>query len=225
MSPHRHDAGDAQRVLVTGFEPFGGEQVNPSWEVARALHGERIAGATVSALCLPCRFGESGEVLARALAQTPVAVVIALGQASSRCDMSVERIAINIDDAPMPDNAGAQPADQPAVPGAPAAYFSSLPIKRIVAAMRAEGVPASVSQTAGTFVCNHLFFRLAHLIATRHPQLRGGFIHMPMLPEQAAAWTGTACLSLDTMVRGVRAAIVATLTGEGAVARDGGTVA
>jgi pyroglutamyl-peptidase len=215
----------APRVLVTGFEPFGGESVNPSWEVARALHGAQIAGAQVSALQLPCRFGESGEVLARALARSPVAVVMALGQAASRTDLSVERVAINVDDAPMPDNGGGQPIDQPVIAGAPAGYFSSLPIKRIVAAMRAAGVPASVSQTAGTFVCNHLFFTLAHLIATRHPQMRGGFIHLPMLPEQAAAWVGTPSLSLDTMVRGVRAAITATLSGEGDAARDGGTVA
>jgi len=213
------------RVLVTGFEPFGGETVNPSWEVARALDGELIAGARVAALQLPCRFGAAGEALAQALlAQRPDAV-IALGQAARRSDLSVERVAINVDDAPIADNGGDQPIDRPIVAGAPAGYFSSLPIKRIVAAIRAAGVPASVSQTAGTFVCNHLFFTLAHLIATRHPQMRGGFIHMPMLPEQAAAWDGMASLALETMITGVRAAVAATVAGEGDEARGGGAVA
>ncbi len=213
------------RVLITGFEPFGGESINPSWEVARALDGERIGTARVAALQLPCRFGEAGRVLARALADDAPAAVIALGQAARRSDLSVERVAINVDDAPIPDNAGDRPIDRPIVAGAPAGYFSSLPIKRIVAAVRAAGVPASVSQTAGTFVCNHLFFMLAHLIATRHPQVRGGFIHLPMLPEQAAAWDGMPSLALDTMITGVRAAVAATVAGEGDEARGGGAVA
>ena len=213
------------RVLITGFEPFGGETVNPSWEVARALDGERIAGAQVAALQLPCRFGEAGHVLAQALAADALAAVIALGQAARRSDLSVERVAINVDDAPIPDNGGDRPVDRPIVAGAPAGYFSSLPIKRIVAAVRAAGVPASVSQTAGTFVCNHLFFTLAHLIATRHPRVRGGFIHLPMLPEQAAAWEGMPSLALETMIIGVRAAVAATVAGEGDEARGGGAVA
>jgi pyroglutamyl-peptidase len=213
------------RVLITGFEPFGGERINPSWEVARALDGEHIGDARVSALQLPCRFGEAGRVLEEALKADAPAAVIALGQAARRSDLSVERVAINVDDAPIPDNAGDRPIDRPIIAGAPAGYFSSLPIKRIVAAIRAAGVPASVSQTAGTFVCNHLFFTLAHLIATRHPRVRGGFIHLPMLPAQAAAWEGMPSLALDTMIIGVRAAIAATVAGGGDEARGGGAIA
>jgi pyroglutamyl-peptidase len=213
------------RVLITGFEPFGGETLNPSWEVARALDGERIADAQISALRLPCRFGEAGRVLAQSLATDVPAAVIALGQAARRADLSVERVAINVDDAPIADNGGDRPIDRAVIAGAPAGYFSSLPIKRIVAAIRAAGVPASVSQTAGTFVCNHLFFTLAHLIATRHPQLRGGFIHLPMLPGQAAAWEGMPSLALDTMITGIRAAVAATVAGDGDEARGGGAVA
>ena len=199
------------RALVTGFEPFGGESINPSWEVAQALDGEMIGAARVHALRLPCRFGEASRVLAEALLADTPDVVIALGQASKRHDVSVERVAINVDDAPMPDNGGDCPVDRPVVAGAPAAYFSSLPIKRIVATLRAAGVPASVSQTAGTFVCNHTFFALAHLLATRHPNPRGGFIHLPMLPRQAAAHPGLSSLSLDTMVAGIRAAVLVSL--------------
>ena len=212
------------RVLVTGFEPFGGETINPSWEVARALDGEAIGTARVHALRLPCRFGEGSRVLAEALAADPADVVIGLGQASRRHDVSVERVAINVDDAPMPDNGGDCPVDRPVVAGAPAAYFSGLPIKRIVATLRAAGIPASVSQTAGTFVCNHVFYSLAHLLATRHPNTRGGFIHLPMLPMQAAAHPGLSSLSLDTMVAGIRGAIQVSLQTTGDWVLGGGAL-
>ena len=212
------------RVLLTGFEPFGGETINPSWEVARALDGEVIASARVQALRLPCRFGEASRVLAEALAANSPEVVIGLGQASKRLDVSVERIAINIDDAPMPDNGGDGPVDRPVVAGAPAAYFSGLPIKRIVATLRAAGIPASVSQTAGTFVCNHVFYSLAHLLATRHPNTRGGFIHLPMLPMQAAAHPGLSSLSLETMVAGIRGAVQVSLQTQGDWVLGGGAL-
>jgi pyroglutamyl-peptidase len=213
------------RILVTGFEPFGGETINPSWEVARALHDESIGAARVTALMLPCRFGESGRVLAAELAREPAHAVIALGQAARRTDLSVERVAINIDDAPIPDNAGDQPIERTVIAGAPAGYFSTLPIRHIVAAMRAAGLPASVSQTAGTFVCNHLFFHLAHLLVTAHPHTRGGFIHLPMLPQQAASWPGMPSLSLETMIAGVRIAVATTAADDaepGATAPAGG---
>jgi len=199
----------APRVLVTGFEPFGGESVNPSWEVARALHGAQIAGAQVSALQLPCRFGESGEVLARALSRSPVAVVIALGQAASRTDLSVERVAINVDDAPMPDNGGGQPIDQPVIAGAPAGYFSSLPIKRIVAAMRAAGV-----------VCNHVFYGLMHHLARHGPAgARGGFIHVPWLPGH-----GSPSMPLPQVVAGLRLAIETALATRADIRREAGAL-
>jgi pyroglutamyl-peptidase len=202
-------------VLITGFEPFGGETINPSWEVARALDGETVAGARLRALRLPCRFGEASRVLADALASDTPRLVIGLGQASKRHDVSVERVAINVDDAPMPDNGGDCPIDRAVVADAPVAYFSGLPIKRIVATLRAAGIPSSVSQTAGTFVCNHTFYSLAHLLATRYPATKGGFIHLPMLPQQAAAHPGLSSLSLDTMVAGIRAAVQVTLQAEG----------
>jgi pyroglutamyl-peptidase len=200
----------ATSILVTGFEPFGGEAVNPAWRVAQALHGQTIAGARVQARCLPCVFGAALQALDAALAETRPLLVLALGQAAGRCDFSLERVAINVDDARIADNAGAVPIDQPVVAGAPAAYFSSLPIKAIVAALRDAGLPASVSQSAGTYVCNHVFYGLMHALQ-RHPATRGGFMHLPLLPEQAARHLGQPSLPLATMTSGVQLALETAL--------------
>lgn len=197
-------------MLLTGFEPFGGETTNPSWLVAQALHGEVIAGVKVMALQLPCVFGVALAQLQRALDQHHPQLVLALGQAAGRRELTPERVAINVDDARIPDNAGAQPVDAPVVPGGPAAYFSSLPIKAMVAALREAGVPASVSQTAGTFVCNHLFYGLMHQLRGR-PGVRGGFMHLPLLPEQAARLPGQPSLGLATQTAGVRLALATAL--------------
>lgn len=197
------------RILLTGFEPFGGESVNPSWQVAQALHGETIDGASVQSLCLPCAFGDALNVLGAQLARLRPGVVLALGQAAGRAEFSPERVAINVDDARMPCNAGRRPIDEPVVPGAPAAYFSTLPIKAIVAALRAAGLPAAVSQTAGTYVCNHVFYGLMHELRRRQG-VRAGFMHLPLLPEQAAAQASlvmSPSLPLTTQVQGVRLAL------------------
>jgi pyroglutamyl-peptidase len=194
------------KLLLTGFEPFGGEATNPSWEVARALDGERIGPTQVVARRLPCVFGEARAVLDAAIDELRPELVLALGQAAGRCDFSIERVAINVDDARIADNAGAQPIDEPVIAGAPAAYFASLPIKAIVAALRDAGYPASVSQSAGTFVCNHVFFGLMHRLAGMHGA-RGGFMHLPLLPEQAARAPGQPSLPLATTIDGVRIAL------------------
>ena len=212
------------KVLVTGFEPFGGESVNPSWEIARTLDRELIGGARVVAHQLPCVFGRAQEVLAEALAQGPFTLVVALGLAGSRTGISVERVAINVNDARIPDNAGQQPIDTPVVPGGPAAYFSTLPIKRMVAAVQAAGIAAAVSQTAGTFVCNHVFYALAHQLAARYPATRGGFIHVPMLPQQLAQHPGSKALPLAIQVVAIRTAIAAALEATGDLRVGGGTV-
>jgi len=174
------------RILVTGFEPFDRQSINPSWAVARALHGAAIAGAQVTAVQLPCVFAQALPALQQALAQHRPDIVLAMGQAEGRC--SVERVAINVQDARIPDNAGAQPIDVPVIAGGPAAYFSTLPIKALVAGLKAAGFPASVSQTAGTFVCNQVFYALQHSLAGLG--VHSGFVHLPLLPEQAANWKG-----------------------------------
>ena len=176
------------RILLTGFEPFGGQSINPSWEVARTLQGAVIAGAQVTAAQLPCVFAQALPALQLALAQHQPDIVLALGQAEGRCDFSVERVAINVQDARIPDHAGAQPIDVPVIDGGPVAYFSTLPIKSLVAGLKAAGFAASVSQTAGTFVCNQVFYALQHTLAGL--EVHSGFMHLPLLPEQAAQWPG-----------------------------------
>jgi pyroglutamyl-peptidase len=207
-------------ILLTGFEPFGGEAVNPSWLIARALDGETIAGAPVIAVLLPTEFRASLRVLRAALRRHAPQRALALGQAGGRAGLSMERVAINVDDARIPDNASAQPIDMPVVRGGPAAYFSTLPVKAIVAALRARGVPAAVSQTAGTFVCNHVFYGLQHALAGT--RVRSGFMHVPYLPEQAGAWPGAPSLPLATMVDGVREALRVAATHRGPDLREGG---
>ncbi|OKH98046.1 pyroglutamyl-peptidase I [Streptomyces sp. CB02923] len=172
------------RILLTGFEPFDGESSNPSWEAVRAAAAEPPAGLEITAVELPCVYGRSRTALREAVAAYDPDLVLCVGQAGGRPDLTVERIAVNIDDARIPDVAGAQPIDEPVVPGGPAAYFAALPVKACVAAVREAGLPASVSNTAGTFVCNHIFYDLMHLIATERPALRGGFIHVPYAPGQ-----------------------------------------
>ena len=234
-SPH---APAPVNILLAGFEPFDRDSVNPSWEGARALDGwqpdraavhgtgsgeatgetgqagDRAAGhAVVHALQLRCVFGQATAQLDEAIATLRPALVICLGLAGGRADITPERVAINIDDARIADNAGLQPVDRAVVSGAPAAYFSSLPIKAIVHALRAAGLPASVSNTAGTFVCNHVFFALMHRLAQAGPgvQARGGFIHVPYLPEQAARFPGAPSMALETQIAALQSVIRTSL--------------
>ncbi|WP_371763581.1 pyroglutamyl-peptidase I [Massilia sp.] len=171
-------------VLLTGFEPFNGAAINPSWEAVRALDGWSGPGFAVVARQLPCVFGTALDVLRESIAGVKPDIVIAVGQAGGRSEMSLERVAVNVDDASIRDNAGNQPVDTPVAADGPAAYFTTLPVKAIVKALRLRGFPSGVSQTAGTFVCNHVFYGLMHH-AVGQP-LKAGFIHVPFLPEQAA---------------------------------------
>ena len=196
-------------VLVTGFEPFGPDSVNPSWMAAQALHGRMVAGHRVIGAQLPTVFGAAIHALRELLARHRPVLVVGTGQAGGRGAISLERVAINVNDARIPDNTGAQPVDTPVIEGAPAAYFTTLPIKAMLAAMQAAGIHAEVSQTAGTFVCNHAFFGLMHELAT-HPRLagtRGGFVHVPWLPAQ-----GQPSMPLDKIVAGLRIGIECALS-------------
>lgn len=175
-----------QKVLITGFEPFGGERLNPSWEVVKQLNDLELVGTRIVARQLPCVFGAALEALNAAIDEVQPLMVLAVGQAGGRTDITIERVAINVDDARIPDNQGQQPVDEPIVAGGPAAYFSTLPIKAMVSSMREAGIPASVSQTAGTYVCNHVMYGLLHRLSGQR-EVKGGFIHIPYLPEQAAA--------------------------------------
>lgn len=201
------------KVLVTGFDPFGTDDLNPSWVVAQALHGRQIARHRIVAAQLPTVFGLSAQRLAALLRQHRPALVVCLGLAAGRSAMSLERVAINVNDARIPDNRGAQPVDGPVVEGGPSAYFSGLPVKAMLQAMREAGVAAELSNSAGTFVCNHVFYALMHQLATRRgwSRTRGGFIHLPCLPEQMAVQGVATSMALADMVRGMQAGIRAAL--------------
>jgi pyroglutamyl-peptidase len=200
----------APTILLTGFEPFGGETSNPSWDAVAALHGRRVARHRVVSRRLPVVFGESLRVLRAAIRELDPALVLCVGQAGGRVAVSFERVAINIDDARIADNAGACPVDAAIVAGGPAAYFSTLPIKAMYAAVQAAGIPAEVSQTAGTYVCNHVFYGLMH--ALRRRQLRAGFVHIPWSPGQAASKPGAASLPVDCVVEALRIALRVAIT-------------
>jgi pyroglutamyl-peptidase len=241
-------------LLLTGFEPFGGDLVNPSWEIAKRLDGWEVeaadaglpAPAVVRSVLLPCVFQQALSVLDDAIARHRPIAVIGLGLAASRQDISVERVAINVDDARIPDNAGCQPIDEPVCAGAPVAYWSTLPIKAIVSALQEAGISASVSQSAGTFVCNHVFFGLAHRLARQRRRrivaaagvagppgaalprewARGGFIHVPwpLADDGSLPMTGSA-MNLQTMVDAIRIAILVTMTvGESDARLPGGSL-
>ena len=195
-------------VLVTGFEPFNGEAVNPAWQVCEQLPGE-VGGVRLETLRVPCEFRRAIEVVGAAIERLQPSLVICLGQAGGRSQLSVERVAINVDDARIPDNAGQRPIDEPVARDGPPAYFATVPVKAMVAAMRRARVPAEVSNSAGTFVCNHLMYGVLHVLASRGEKARAGFIHVPYAEEQVLDKPGIAALSIETRVRGVTAAIEA----------------
>lgn len=198
-------------ILITGFEPFAGDRVNPSQGIAEALHGERIAGHRIVAAVLPTEFAQSLPRLEALIRKHRPVLVLALGQAGGRDGISLERVAINLIDARIPDNAGDQPVDIAVVDNAPNAYFSTLPIKAMLSRMIDAGVTASISHTAGTFVCNQVFYALAHLTATKHSSMRSGFIHVPFLPEQTARHPGAPSMSLESMVEAIRVCVAAAV--------------
>jgi pyroglutamyl-peptidase len=191
-------------VLLTGFDAFGGDTLNPSWLAVQALHGRQIAGHRVVGVQLPTVFDASITTLRQALTQHRPRLIVCVGQAGGRGAISLERVAINVNDARIADNANAQPIDTPVFAGAPAAYFSSLPIKAMLRDVQQAGIACEVSQTAGTFVCNHVFYGLMHLLATQHgfKTARGGFVHVPFLPEQ-----GSPAMTLADICRGLQIAV------------------
>lgn len=212
------------RILVTGFDPFGGEAINPSWEAVRRLP-KQIAGAEISAVQLPTSCERSLEVVERSIAEVAPRVVLSVGQAGGRRGITVERVGINVDDYRIPDNDGVQPVDQPVVSGGPDAYFSNLPIKAMVEAVRGAGLEASVSNSAGTFVCNHVLYGVRHLGATRHPGLKSGFVHVPFLPEQVKGRDDLPSMTLEDDVRALAAAIQAIVDyPEKDIRRAGGSI-
>ena len=201
------------KILLTAFEPFGGDTVNPAQEAVR-LVADRIAGAEIVKADVPVVIGKSIETVRQAMERERPDAVLCIGQAGGRIGLTPERVAINVDDARIPDNEGNQPIDQPVFQDGAPAYFTSLPVKAMVAAIREAGIPASLSNSAGTFVCNHLMYGVLYHIAKSYPGMRGGFMHVPFLHEQVMNRPNTASLSTRDIVTGIEAALKAIVENE-----------
>ena len=198
------------KILLSGFDAFGGEAQNPSWQVAQALDGARIGDHRVIAHCLPTSFRKAPHALLKALQAHRPALVLCLGQASGRAQLSLECVAINLIEARIADNDGWQPIDMPVLDGGPAAYFCTLPLKSMLSALDHAQLPAHISYSAGTFVCNQVFYRLLHHLAAR--RTAAGFMHLPYSTQQAARLChAVPSMSLDDMRQGVCVAIAAAL--------------
>lgn len=202
------------KILVTGFDPFGGEPINPALEAVKGL-ADTINGAEIIKLEIPTVFGKSAEVVKAAMKKHQPDVVLNIGQAGGRFAISPERVAINIDDARIPDNEGNQPVDIAIQENGAPAYFTQLPIKAMVTQMKEAGIPANVSNTAGTFVCNHIMYQVQYLIEKEYPSVKGGFIHVPYIPEQVIEKAGQPFMSLTDMTKGLTAAIEAIVLYDG----------
>ncbi len=211
-------------ILITGFAAFGGEKINPSWEAVKQLDQLIIDGHQLIARQLPCSFTESSEHLTKLLEELQPQIVLNIGQAGGRLDISLERVAINLDDARIADNLGTQPIDQTIIKNAPNAYFTNLPLKAILQVARSNGIPASISYSAGTFVCNHVFYTLMHWINKVSPDVRGGFIHIPYLPEQAAALGTQPSMTAETVINGLKIILKTIIATPQDISAVGGTI-
>ena len=198
------------KLLITGFEPFGGETINPAYEAVKTLE-DKIMNTEIIKREIPTVFNKSIEVLENLIENEKPDIVICIGQAGGRYDISLERVAINIDDARIKDNEGNQPVDIKIFEDGENAYFTSLPIKRMVKKIREAGIPASISNTAGTFVCNHIMYGLLYLIDKKYPNIRGGFIHVPYLPEQVISKRNMPSMSIENIRKGLRLAVEVVL--------------
>jgi len=202
------------KVLITGFDPFGGADINPAYEAVKMLP-DRIQKAEIIKLEIPTVFEKDGEVLAKAISEHRPEVVICVGQAGGRSDISVEKVAINLMEARIPDNDGRQPLDQKVYEDGENAYFATVPVKAMVGRIKENGIPSSVSYTAGTFVCNDIMYRLLYLAERQYEGIRGGFIHVPYLPEQAVNLpAGTPTMAAETIAKGLELAIEAVIENE-----------
>lgn len=196
------------KILVTGFDPFGGEPINPAIETVKRLP-DVIAGAEILKLEVPTVCHKSLQVIDEAIKKYDPDVILSIGQAGGRPDITVERVGINVDDCRIPDNEGNQKIDEPVYPDGPAAYFVTIPIKAMVQKIQSKGIPASISNTAGTFVCNHVTYGVCHLVATKYLGKRSGFIHIPYLPQQVTNKSNMPSMSQNLLVEGITAAIEA----------------
>ena len=209
------------KILLTAFDPFGGEKINPALEAVKLVKAEDLTAELIK-LEVPTVFHKSIKTVQEAMRKHKPDAVLCVGQAGGRFQLTPERVAINLDDARIPDNEGQQPVDEPIFADGADAYFASLPIKAMVESIKAENLPAAVSNTAGTFVCNHLMYGVLYTIAKEFPQCRGGFIHVPFIPAQVVDKANTPCLSLNDIARVLTASLQAIIAHEHDVKISGG---
>ncbi|MGL4654132.1 MAG: pyroglutamyl-peptidase I [Cetobacterium sp.] len=196
------------KVLITGFDPFGGESINPAWEAVNSMQ-DMIDGIEVVKLQIPTVFKKSAEKLFHGIEEYKPDVVMCIGQAGGRYDVSVERVAINMDDGRIPDNEGYQPIDTPVYEDGENAYFATLPIKGIVEEIKAANIPASVSNTAGTYVCNHIMYSLLYYISKKNLNIKGGFIHVPYITQQVVDKKNMPYMEVATITKALECAVKA----------------
>ncbi|MGR6861414.1 pyroglutamyl-peptidase I [uncultured Aliivibrio sp.] len=210
-----------KKILITGFEPFGNDKINPALEAVRLIAGRKLNGGEISICQVPVVRYKSIDVVKQAIEDQQPYAVITVGQASGRTAITPERIAINVDDFRIPDNDGIQVIDEPVVEGGPDAYFTTLPVKAMVSAMQSEGIPAMVSNTAGTFVCNHLFYGIQHYL--KDSNIRHGFVHIPLLPEQSVDGSQPT-MKLEQIAEGLAIAAQAIIDNDEDIQQGAGTI-
>ena len=211
------------KILVTGFDPFGGEPINPAIESVKRLP-DNIAGAEIIKLEIPTVRKKSLEKIEKAINEHNPDVILSIGQAGGRFDISIERVGINLDDFRIPDNEGNQIIDEPVFPDGENSYFVKLPVKAMVQNVQKNNIPASVSYTAGTFVCNHVLYGFLYLIEKKYKGKKSGFIHIPFLPQQVIDKRNMPSMELNTIVKGLTAAIEAIVKNNEDIKEVGGTV-
>ena len=211
------------KVLVTGFDPFGGEPINPAWEAVKAMK-DTIAGAEIVKMQIPTVVDKSIEKIHQKMKELQPDLVISVGQAGGRFGVTPERVAINVTDARIPDNEGNQPIDEPIFPDGPAAYFSNLPVKAMVQAIKDAGYPSVLSNSAGTYICNHVMYGILYYIEKEFPNVRGGFIHVPYAPSQVVNKPSTPSMALADITASLEAAVAAAISSKEDIRAVGGEI-
>ena len=211
------------KVLVTGFDPFGGEPINPAWEAVKAMK-DTIAGAEIVKMQIPTVVGKSIEKIHQKMKELQPDLVISVGQAGGRFGVTPERVAINVTDARIPDNEGNQPIDEPIFSDGPAAYFSNLPVKAMVQAIKDAGYPSVLSNSAGTYICNHVMYGILYYIEKEFPNVRGGFIHVPYAPSQVVNKPSTPSRALADITASLEAAVAAAISSKEDIRAVGGEI-
>lgn len=211
------------KVLITGFDPFGGEKINPAWEAVKGIK-DTIEGAEIIKLEIPTVFNKSIEKVKEAMELEKPDIVLCIGQAGGRYDITIERVAINVDDARIEDNEGNQPIDIPVFEDGENAYFSNLPIKAMVEEIKGQGIPASISNSAGTFVCNHIMYGVLYHINKTYKNMRGGFIHVPFINEQVLDKKNQPYMPVEHITKALEAAIKAAVINNEDIKKSGGAI-